>query len=99
MTFTGKPQTLTGRNAQKEHSYGPRNALVGIVFNALGQTVSTNVVEQIAGSGGDTSPASGAPTPPSNTAPLTTSQAQAQAPRRQTSQAQQPQAQVPQACG
>lgn len=58
MTFTGKQKTLTGGNIQKEYSYGPLNALVNIVFNALGQIVSTKVVKQTAGGGGDTPPTS-----------------------------------------
>lgn len=97
MTFTGKQQTLTGGNIQKEYSYGPLNALVNIVFNTLGQIVSTKVVKQIAGGGGGTPPASGIL--PTNTAPIATPQAQTQgqAPRPVSPQPQSPQVQQPQA--
>lgn len=94
MTFTEKQQTLAGGNIQKEYSYGPLNALVNIVFNSLGQIISTKVVKQPAGGGGgEKSPAPGSP--PSNNAPKAAPQAQAQATRPQTPQVQQPKAQQP----
>jgi hypothetical protein len=94
MTFTGKQQTLSGGYVQKEYSYGPLNALVNIVFNALGQIVSTRVVKQQPNGGAGTPPTSG--TPPSNTAPVQNPQGQAQVPRPASSQSQSPQAQAPQ---
>lgn len=79
MTLVGDVESLAGGLVQKTYSYAPLNALVDIVFNALGQVVQATVVKSTSGSTSTTAvtSATSATTAPASTTASATAAAAA----------------------